>query len=92
MGIMYASGAVPPRGAMSLPKNTVRTEVPAEIHQGLRVLVDRSRFGMVERYIECLSVRHVAREAGDAILAADAFQSAGIDRTFLESSFDAGEV
>jgi hypothetical protein len=76
--------------AMSLPKKTVRTEVPDEIHRGLRVLVDLSRFGTLERYVEALIARHVVSEAKAAIVRADEFQRAGIDRTFRESQFDWG--
>lgn len=75
---------------MSLPKKTIRTEVPDEIHKGLKVLVDLSRFGTIERYVEALIARHVVSEAKVAIFRADEFQRAGIDGTFRESQFDAG--
>jgi hypothetical protein len=75
---------------MSLPKKTIRTEVPEEVHKGLKVLVDLSRFGTIERYVEALIARHVVSEAKEAIMRADQFQRAGIDGSFRESQFDPG--
>lgn len=75
---------------MSLPKKTIRTEVPDEIHSALKVLKDNSAFGTIERYIEALICKHVAKKAKEAILLADELQRAGIDRSIRESEFDRG--
>lgn len=77
---------------MSLPKKTVRTEVPHETHQALRVLQAKSQHGSIERYVEDLLVRHVAMKSHAAIMLADSLREAGIDRTFRESMFGGGEV
>lgn len=77
---------------MSLPKKTIRTDVPHETHQALKVLVAQSQHGTIERYVEDLLVKHVARKSHSAIMLADSLRDAGIDRTFRESMFGGGEV
>lgn len=77
---------------MSLEKKTVRTEVPYERHQALKVLQAQSTHGSIERYVEDLLVKHVARKSHAAIMLAESLREAGIDRTFRESMFGGGEI
>lgn len=74
---------------MSLPKKTVRTEVKAEVHQGLGILAQLSG-RTIERYVEVLISTHVVSEAKAAIMRADEFQRAGISGNFRDSAFDDG--
>jgi hypothetical protein len=76
---------------MSLPKKDVRTAIPADLHDALRVLVGMSKFPTIERYVESLLCRHVVREANAAIMLADEFRRAGIDGTIRESQFSNGD-
>lgn len=74
---------------MSLAKKDIRTQVGHPVHSALRVLASAAGY-TIERYAERLITHHVVSKAKDAILLADEFQRAGIDRSFRESAFDNG--
>jgi len=75
-----------------IEKKTVRTDVPYETHQALKVLVAQSPHMSIDRYVEDLLVKHVARKSHAAIMLAESLREAGIDRTFRESMFGGGEI
>lgn len=74
---------------MSLPKKDVRTALPHQVHAAMRILAGLAGL-TVERYAEKVITKHVVGEAKAAIVRADEFQRAGIDRSFRESGFSDG--